>query len=163
MKFILLTLLTFTCNVMFSQNTELEDLWSGKYRMEPLGKPLKEKDPKQYYTIKKIKDKNEDDVAGRYEADLERWAITQDVDISKDEEELRRFLFNEEDNEYEQFNWSELHKKGKMKCIDGGNLFICKTTPKTTVSIDDESFYSNSGIFAVVLHYGVFEFYKESN
>ena len=157
-------LLTFAISyISHSQITEPEDSWSGTYRMEFLDKPEQNTSPEQWYTIKKIANENSEEIASRYTSDLERWAIIQVADTTQHEKKLRRFLFSEDHNEYEQFNWTEQHIKGTMKCVDGGNIFICKTTPKTTVSIDNESFYSNSGIFAVVLHHGVFEFYKEPN
>ena len=96
------------------------------------------------------------------ESDLSRWKLTSKTDNYGDEVIARRFLFDTEDeeNEYEEFGWTELYLKEEMKCLDAGHFFICQTKPNSTVKIEDESFFTKTGIFGIRLHYGLFELEK---
>lgn len=133
-----------------SQNT---DIWSGTYVVKSNNEIVIDT-----IQIKKVDDVKAEDVAGRFESDLKRWVLTSQKGKTGNKIEIRRFLFNVEDeeNEYKQFGWTALYKKGEMKCIDGGHLFICKTKPNTKVNLsNEESFFTKTGIFGVRLHFGL--------
>jgi len=74
-------------------------------------------------------------------------------------EELSFGLDGEEDD-YEEFGWTELHRDGKMNCIsiEKRHAFIFQTQPNTTVRLREGSFFSRTGIFGVQVHAGLFEF-----
>ncbi len=161
MKNIILLFLVTICAVITAQNKKNIDLWSGTYRLELLDKQLEKKTSEQYIKIQKIiLEQNENSSSNLSIPD--QWLIKTISKKGNGGKVLRSFSFTKEKDEYEQFGWTELHKKGKMKCLDGGRLFICKTTPKTTVTTNGESFFSNSGIFGVLLHHGGFELYRET-
>lgn len=139
------------------------DIWSDRYRMEPAIKDSVKDVATAFYTISKAPDIDPKNVAARYESELARWTIVSESDPKQEKMSLRRFLFNleNEEDEYEQFGWHDLHIQGNMSCLDGGNFFICKTKPNSTIKIGkDETFFTRSGIFGVLLHYGLFELYK---
>ncbi|MFV0541491.1 MAG: phosphate ABC transporter permease [Aestuariibaculum sp.] len=145
-------------NQLYSQNT---DIWSGNYILKSM-----DLTPIDTIKIVKIQDVNKDDVASRYESDLNRWAILSKADNYEDKIKARRFLYDlsEDENEYEQFGWTQMYLKGEIKCLDAGHLFICQTQPNTTVKFSkDESFFTKTGIFGVRLHYGLFIMEKYSN
>lgn len=130
------------------------DIWSGSYVVFPDKDSLVAVDT---LTIKPAADLKSEEVASRYDSDLKRWTISSKRENSDEFELIRRFLFNleEDENEYEEFGWTELHKNGKMKCIDGGHFFICQTTPNSTVNFPtNESVVTETGIFGIWLHYG---------
>jgi hypothetical protein len=87
-----------------------------------------------------------------------RW-IGLDGEDGTDNVSIEEFSFDPEDEEddYEEFGWTELHREGKMNCIDGGHFFICQTQPNTTVKLGEELFFSRTGIFGIMLHRGLFE------
>ncbi len=155
----ILCFLLFSINTFFAQKAKEVDIWSGRYRMEPLEK--KDNTPSEVmYTIKKLSDANPDNLAGRYQDDLKRWIMIR-VGKPKEKVNLRRFLFNSENNEYDEFGWTELHKQGKINCMQGARFFICKTQKNKTLNIGgDENLFTKSGFFGVLLHYGAFELYK---
>ncbi len=159
-RYLIFLLLLTNCYVITSQNKKSNDTWSGTYRLELLGKKTEKKTPKQYVQIQKIT-LEQDEESSKFLSLPDQWMM-KILSEKKDKKVLRAFSFTEEDDEYEQFGWTELHKKGEMECLDGGRFFICKTKPKTTVTTNGESFFSKSGIFGVLLHYGGFELYKES-
>jgi len=69
---------------------------------------------------------------------------------------VRRFLFKPNNDEYKEFGWTDLHKAGKMNCIDGGHFFICKTEANTTVDLKgDKAFLTKTGVFGIWLHHGL--------
>ena len=146
-----------------AQKKQTDDIWSGTYIVKS-----KIKDSVNYETvdtlvIKKTASANPEDLAARYESDLLRWTIVSKTDSRGKHKVVRRFLFDlaEDENEYEEFGWTELHQAGKMDCLDGGHFFICKTEPKTTVQFGkEESFFTETGIFGVWLHYGLVELEK---
>ena len=114
-------------------------------------------------TMERIADADKEKVAARYESDLARWTISSSRDKNKDKTVVRRFLFDPSDDndEYREFGWTDLHKVGKMNCIDGGHFFICQTTPNTEVRLNaTETFLTSTGIFGIWLHYGVVELSK---
>lgn len=130
------------------------DIWSGSYAVFP------DKDATEAIDtmiVKAAPDLKPEDVASRYESDLKRWTVSSKIETTDDFEFIRRFLFDpeEDENEYEEFGWTELHKSGKMNCADGGHFFICQTTPNTTVTFPtEESVLTKTGIFGIWLHYG---------
>jgi len=137
-----------------------KDIWSGRYRVAPVIKDSLKKYAPQYFIIERSKDANPEDLAVRYQYDLMRWTIKLESQPDGDKREVKRFLFHEDDNAYEEFNWTQMHKEDKMHCIDGGNFFICQTTSNSTITFGDEEFYTDSGIFGIRLHYGAFQLYK---
>ncbi|SNR17276.1 hypothetical protein [Tenacibaculum jejuense] len=158
-KILLLILIT----LYFNQNLTAQiakDYWSGIYKLEAYGKKTDSIHPKQFYTIEKVKlpYNKEDDLVGK--SNTFRW-VMKNIHNKEDKKILRPFIVTEDKNEYKQFEWEILHKKNKIKCLDGGNLFICKTTPKKLITVGNDTIQTNSGTFGVLLHYGVFELYKQ--
>ena len=161
MKTIFLSILfIFAINLCNAQEIK-SDIWSGSYGIYALnGKELPIID-----TIKmlKTKDAKIEDVAANLESDLKRWTISTKHEDRSDQKDVRRFLFDLEDdqNEYKEFGWTNLHKEGKMNCIDGGSFFICQTTPGTTVKFGKaDTFETKTGIFGIWLHVGIAELKK---
>ncbi len=94
------------------------------------------------------------------QSDLLRWTIA-DVRTPTETVKLRRFLAAE----YEGFGWAALHAAGRIECLDARHLFVCRTTPGTTVKIgrdgpQQESLLASTGVFGIVLHAGAFELKK---
>lgn len=147
---------------MYSQDkiVEQKEDWSGKYQIKPYTEKKIENSNSQSYIIQKAPNVNPKNIAEKYKIDLFRWYMVKQNDSEKDSVLLRRFLINEEYNEYEQFGWTKLYKTGKMSCLDGGNIFICKTTVGSKIKIEEEEFISKTGIFGIMLHKGLFELYK---
>jgi tetratricopeptide (TPR) repeat protein len=140
------------------------DAWSGRYRMETGSKDNAQPIEKAVYEISKLPDLREKDVTGRYQSDLARWRMSLDVDGKKESTSIRRFLANDDLNEYEQFGWKGLYMQNKIECMDAGHFFFCKTEPNTKVTFSDKEFYvTKSGIFGILLHAGVFELYRLAN
>lgn len=152
MKNIFLIILMLFCTFLNAQNKQETDLWSGSYAIYP----NKDDVAADTLVIKKINDLTADQVPSKLEADLARWDILSTRDSKKEAVTVRRFLSNNEDDEYKEFGWTAMHKAGKMNCIDGGHFFICQTEAKTTVELKgDKPFYTETGIFGVWLHYGL--------
>lgn len=130
-----------------------EDIWSDYYKLSSSKSTTIDT-----LKITKTKDANKNKVASKYETDLERWHISSKNDNHDNKIEARRFLYDKqtEENEYEQFGWTDLYENEEMKCLDAGHIFICKTTPNSEVIIDNESFFTKTGIFGIRIHYGLF-------
>lgn len=151
MRIAFLFVLIFISTNVFSQKKKV-DLWTGRYSVHPNNDDVAQ----DTLVISRSKDLKPENVPAKLEADLSRWAVGSKRDEKKDEILVRRFLQNEEDDEYKEFGWTELHKAGKMNCIDGGHFFICKTEPNSTVEVKgDKPFKTESGIFGIWLHYGL--------
>lgn len=151
------TLLFLLLSFMVNAQT---DIWSGSYAVFSDKESSKAIDT---LTIKPSLNLKSEDVASRFESDLKRWQISSSQDKSTNFELIRRFLFDlkEDENEYEEFGWTELHKSGKMNCADGGHFFICQTVPNSTVKFNnEESVMTKTGIFGIWLHYGYVELQK---
>ena len=152
-KVFLIFLLTNYLGLMMAQKDHDQDIWTGEYSI------YTDKNTNQAIdslSITKTNDLKAEDVPAKLEADLTRWVIISEQENKKDSMMVRRFLFNSENNEYEQFGWTELHKTGRIKCIDGGHFFICQTNANTTVDLKgDKPFFTETGIFGVWLHYGL--------
>jgi hypothetical protein len=147
------------------------DTWSGTYRIEAGSKDNAQHIETAVYAINKLPDLREKDVASRYESDLARWRMSLQANgnsesvknepIKNKSTTLRRFLANDDLNEYEQFGWMGLYMQNKIECMDAGHFFFCRTEPNTKVNFSDkESYVTKSGIFGILLHAGVFELYK---
>ncbi len=159
-KTLLFLLTSFLYLYTTAQNTK--DEWSGLYQLQPYGKVLDSISPKQFYKIQKII-LDHDNTSSTYELAVnDQWTMQNMLNI-EDKKVLRAFKFSQKKNDYEEFGWTELHQNGNIKCIDGGNLFICKTKVGTKISFGEEKFTTNSGVFGILLHYGIFELYKHTN
>lgn len=159
-KYIILSITFLFCyNLVSSQNRDIKDVWSGKYDIKPYVENGEDFNLK-FCVIEKTTDAKAENLTSKYETDLLRWNMITQNGSEKDSVLLRRFLINNEYNEYEEFGWTELYKSGKMKCVDGGHFFICQTTAGSKVKIGEEEFISKTGIFGIALHKGLFEFSK---
>lgn len=133
------------------------DNWSGHYGLQwvsvsQAGSRL---------VLAKVPDADPGKLVEKYQSDLVRWTIA-DVRTPAETVFLRRFLAEE----YEGFGWAALHAAGGIECLDARHLFVCKTTPGTTVKIgrdgpQQESLLARTGVFGIVLHAGAFELKKE--
>ncbi len=151
MRTLLLFLLVLRSTTVLSQQKN-SDLWPGEYTVYPNNN----EEVQDTLLITRSKDMKPEDVPSKYQRDLARWAIRSKRDSKKEDIIVKRFLYNEEYDEYKEFGWTALHKAGKMNCIDGGHFFICKTSPNTIVeSKGDKPFKTESGIFGIWLHYGL--------
>ncbi|MCA8299681.1 hypothetical protein LGN19_38485 [Burkholderia sp. AU30198] len=135
------------------------DRWSGTYALFPW-----DQDSQHFVdravdtlTIEKANDADAARLPSMYGSDLSRWSLSSHADEAHQKQSLRRFLADDETDEYREFRWSSLHAQGKIECIDGGNFFICQTAPDRVVDVWDMKFRTTSGIFGVVLHGGLFE------
>jgi hypothetical protein len=154
MKALFPVALVFACSSLLPAQTAPEkDIWSGQYEVfadtdatKSLGN----------LSISKSKTLKAEDVPSRLEADLERWTVSSAQDGKTDSTDARRFLYNEEDDEYKEFGWTEKHKAGQIKCLDGGHFFLCQTDANTTVEMKGEKpLFTKTGFFGVWLHYGL--------
>lgn len=148
------------CNISYAQK-EPQDIWSGNYALNSINnhKVI----TIDTLLIAKTTDANPKEIAARYESDLARWTLTSKREGGKEQQIVRRFLFDEEDKDdaYKEFGWTDLYKSGKMNCIDGGHFFICQTEPNTKVKFGiDEKFVTKTGVFGIWLHYGLVELQK---
>lgn len=148
-------------NVSYAQQKAKTDLWTGSYILYPTnGDNATNADT---LVIVKTADADPKEIAAKYKSDLARWVLTSKKEGDKDKKIIRRFLFDVEndENSYEEFGWTDLHKIGKMNCIEGGHFFICQTEPNTTVRFNkDETYFTKTGVFGIWLHYGVVELQK---
>lgn len=136
------------------------DIWSGHYLLKPYGDSKLDDFDAKKIIIQKASDAAPEDLPSKYKTNAERWLII-DAENQNEQTEARTFLFNEEDDEYTEFGWSELHKKGCMECIYADHFFLCQTQPNSKIRFSDEgSFESKTGIFGVMLHYELFEMEK---
>ena len=133
------------------------DDWSGHYGLQ-WGSVSQ---PRLRLVLEKAPDADPEELVERYQSDLARWTIA-DVQTPTKTVSLRRFLVEE----YDEFDWTALHAAGLIECLDASHLFVCKTTPGTTVKIGrdgprQESLLASTGVFGIRLHAGVFELKKE--
>lgn len=158
---VLLFLLIGLYNSAIAQGKAQLDIWTGKYIvLTNDNDSLKIIDT---LTIEKIADVNPKELADKYKSDLARWTMTSSQEKNKEKNVVRRFLFdpNDDRDEYKEFGWTDLHKTGKMNCIDGGHFFICQTVANSDVKFgQNENHLTNTGIFGIWLHYGVVELKK---
>ncbi|MCU4119194.1 hypothetical protein [Variovorax sp. N23] len=145
------------------------DAWSGLYRHEwvantqaaqAIAATLERPEPSQL-TITRAPDADPAKLMKRYQSDLARWTLAQASGGGEKSRPLRRFL----PREYAGWGWTALHEAGRMECLDGGHLFLCKTTPDTTVAFGpegpgQETLRVKTGVFGIVLHAGAFELKK---
>ena len=161
-KLILISIIfLFIYNIVSCQEDEKTKIgWSGRYKIESYGNNKIDSLNIQYGIIEKTSNAKVEDIVSKYETDLVRWNMITQTSSQNDSILLRRFLINEEYNEYEEFGWTELYNTGKMECLDGGHFFLCNTTVGSKVNIGEEEFIATTGIFGIVLHKGLFEFTK---
>lgn len=146
-----------------AQKKTEKDIWSGTYMVNE-----KKSDGGLTTTdtlvIARIKDADAKEVSDKEKSDLVRWSMTSKRDGGKDKITVKRFLFdlaNDEDA-YKEFGLTDMHKEGKINCIDGGHFFICQTPPDTTVAFGkEETYFTKTGFFGIWLHYGVVELQKK--
>ena len=151
MRIAFLFVLIFISTNVFSQKKKV-DLWTGRYSVHPNNDDVAQ----DTLVISRSKDLKPENVPSKLEADLARWTVSSKRDAKKEDILVRRFLQNDEDDEYKEFGWTALHKAGKMNCIDGGHFFICKTDPNSNVELKgDKPFKTKSGVFGIWLHYGL--------
>ena len=133
------------------------DGWSGQYGLQwvsvsQAGSRL---------VLAKAPDADPGKLVEKYQSDLARWTLA-DVRTPTQTVSLRRFLAAE----YEDLGWAALHAEGRIECLDASRMFVCMTTPGTTVKIGrdgprQESLLASTGVFGIVLHAGAFELKKE--
>lgn len=144
----------------FSKAQQKEDVWVGRYAISTHEDAEKTIDT---LIISSFENAKVNDVVSKYQSDLARWQIssTSDPDESSI---IRRFLADQENNEYREFGWENLNKSGKMNCIDGGHFFICQSEPETLIQFGkEESYFSKTGIFGIWLHKGLFNLKRIQN
>ncbi|MEM8764271.1 MAG: hypothetical protein AAGD88_10695 [Bacteroidota bacterium] len=139
------------CNLGYTQK---KDIWSGNYVLRS-----SEGAPIDTLMIKNAADLSRMTMPSSQALSPGYWRISSQRDHHKEEIAAIPFLFKIENNEndYEQFGWTVLHVEGKMDCIDAGHLFICKTEKNSQITIQEETFFTTTGIFGIRLHYGLFE------
>ncbi|NML71935.1 phosphate ABC transporter permease [Chryseobacterium sp. RP-3-3] len=160
-NFFLITLLIGFSDLLSAQKKQERDIWSGTYLVNEINNKVST--ITDTLVMSRIKDASPKEIPAKEESDLARWSMTSKRDGGKDKITVKQFLFDVEDDEdgYKEFGWTDLHKEGKMNCIDGGHFFICQTQPNTTVMFGkDESYFTKTGIFGIWLHYGVVELQK---
>lgn len=133
------------------------DSWSGHYGLQWPG--VSQQGAR--LVLAKAPDADPGKLVEKYQSDLARWTLA-DVQTPTETVSLRRFLAAE----YEEFGWAALHAGGRMECLDASRMFVCMTTPGTTVKIGrdgprQESLLASTGVFGIVLHAGAFELKKE--
>jgi len=133
------------------------DNWSGHYGLQWLSVAQ----AGSRVVLAKAPDADPGKLVEQYQSDLVRWTIA-DMRTPTETVSLRRFLAEE----YEGFGWAALHAAGGIECLDARHLFVCRTTPGTTVKIgrdgpQQESLLASTGVFGIVLHAGAFELKKE--
>lgn len=149
------------CSMSYAQKKTGSDLWSGSYVM--ISKNEDQHADIDTLIIKKTADADPDKIPAKYTSDLVRWSLSSAKEGDKDQQTVKRFLFDIEHKKdaYAEFGWTNLHKSGKMNCIDGGHFFICQTDPNTEVKFSkEEKFFTKTGIFGIWLHYGLVELKK---
>lgn len=161
MKNVLLIIVFLFCFCSHVNAQKEIDIWSGTYALSYQPEESKISIPMDTIIISTSRTLTEDEVAVRFESDLKRWAIRSFKNLKEDNYiKARRFLFDEENDEYKEFGWSELHKRGKMNCLDAGHFFICQSEEKGEIQITDESFNTETGFFGIRLHFGLFHLKK---
>lgn len=145
----------------YAQKKTAGDLWSGSYVVT--SKNEDQHADTDTLIITKTADADPDKIPAQYKSDLERWTLTSAKGGDKEKQIVNRFLFDIKNKKdaYAEFGWTDLHKSGKMNCIDGGHFFICQTEPNTEVRFNkEENFFTKTGIFGIWLHYGLVELEK---
>lgn len=143
-----------------TQVVSKSDIWSGEYEVysrDNLSTPI------DTLVILKTKDADAEKLVSKLKADIARWNISSKSNPKDESLEVRRFLTDDLNakNEYKEFGWEELNKKGKMNCIDGGHFFICKSEPEILIQFNkEESYFSKTGIFGIWLHQGLVDLKK---
>ncbi|KFE98276.1 hypothetical protein [Chryseobacterium luteum] len=161
-SFFLFIILLGLSDLLSAQKKTEKDIWSGTYMVNEISKGVSR--TTDTLEVSRIKDADPRDIPASEESDLARWSMTSKRDGGKDKMTVKRFLFDVENDSdaYQEFGWTDLHKAGKINCIDGGHFFICQTQPNTAVTFGkDETYFTKTGIFGIWLHYGVVELQKK--
>ncbi|MDQ0067689.1 phosphate ABC transporter permease [Chryseobacterium lathyri] len=138
-----------------------KDIWSGTYLVNELNNGVS--GITDTLVVASMKDADPKGIPVKEESDMVRWSLISKRDGDKDKATVRQFSFDGENDRdaYKEFGWTELHKEGKMNCIDGGHFFICQTQPNTSVTFGkDEKYFTKTGVFGIWLHYGIVELQK---
>lgn len=150
--------------LVFAQHTGFtlqEDVWSGMYRLVRYSEKEIDTTTVSIFVIEKTKDANPEEIPAKYKDDVLRWKLFAKNRDNKDTLVVRNFLMTDDTNEYEEFGWSQLHKSGKINCLDGGHFFLCSTASGSTITPKgEEAFVTKTGFFMVILHGGLFDVYK---
>ncbi|MEI3790163.1 MULTISPECIES: phosphate ABC transporter permease [unclassified Chryseobacterium] len=147
--------------LLSAQKKSEKDIWSGTYLVNEINNGVSR--VTDTLVIARIKDADPNEIPAKEKSDLVRWFMTSKRDGGKDEITVKRFLFDAKNDRdaYKEFGWTDLHKSGKMNCIDGGHFFICQTRPGTSVTFGkDEKYFTKTGVFGIWLHYGIVELEK---
>lgn len=158
--FLFLMLIGFTC--LSAQKNTQKDTWSGTYALNTVYKGIST--TVDTLVISRIEDAKSRENPAKEKSNAVRWSMISKRDGGKDKVNVEQFLFDAENDKdaYKEFGWTDLHKAGKMNCIDGGNFFICQTLPNTTVAFGiEENYLTKTGIFGIWLHYGIVELQKK--
>lgn len=157
-NFFIIMFLVFSFGFIANAQKE-KDIWSGAYAISYQPKDSKVTIAIDTLIIAPSRTLTADEVPSRFESDLKRWSI-RSINNLNEEKKIRRFLFDSENNEYEQFGWTDLHKQNKIECIDAGHFFICYSSLKGEIKIGNESIFTETGIFGIRLHFGLFHLKK---
>lgn len=132
---------------MSAQKNTGKDIWSGTYLVNEINNGVSK--TTDTLVVAKVKDADPDKIPAKEKSDLARWSMISKKDENKDEITVKRFLFDikKDKDAYKEFGWTELHKAGKMNCIDGGHFFICQTQPGTQVAFGKEETYLPKPVF----------------
>ncbi|REC79815.1 phosphate ABC transporter permease [Chryseobacterium elymi] len=147
--------------LLSAQKNTGKDIWSGTYLVNEINNGVVR--ITDTLVVARIKDADPNEVPAKEKFNLARWSMVSKRDGGKDKATIKQFLFDvEKDRDaYKEFGWTDLHKAGKMNCIDGGHFFICQTQPGTSITFGkDEKYFTKTGVFGIWLHYGIVELEK---
>ena len=139
------------------------EAWSGRYHLHMVEGARVSARPETLLVIAPAALADPARLVDKYHADLRRWSLAVASDTNPDDRlELRRFLREE----YEEWDWTQLYDAGKIKCLDGGRMFMCQVSPGTNVAFGpagpkQEHLLARTGLFGIALHAGAFELNKE--
>jgi len=144
-----------------------DDGWSGTYGMTWVpgaAAAAGVEQPPSKVVIAKAPDADPARRAGQDGVDRMRWTLAESGSKAGDGAELRRFR----EREYAEWGWADIHRTGGMDCLDGGRMFVCRTSPDTTVAFGPEgprreTLFARTGVFGIALHAGAFELKKLDN
>lgn len=148
--------------LLSAQKKTEKDIWSGTYLVNELNNGVAR--ITDTLVVVRIKDADPNDIPAKEKSDLVRWSLISKKDEGKDKATVKQFLFDPDNGRdaYKEFGWTDLHRAGKMNCIDGGHFFMCQTLPGTSVTFGkDEKYLTKTGVFGIWLHYGIVELQKK--
>jgi len=155
-KYLCPILLVITCSLIPKTICgQKEDIWSGQYILVS-----PEVETADTLIITPIATADRENITNKYDKDLPLWELSSTALERDDATTGRQFLLNEEENEYDQFGWKEMAQNGEITCLDAGHFFICQTNTNNEIRIEEESFFTETGIFGIRRHQGLFELKK---